>query len=77
MRQRCASLALSSLVIVTLSLSSFSFAAWLVLTAVISNSGSALKAGMWASRPQPLRILAPMMPTRIFSVAMIIFPYAA
>jgi hypothetical protein len=40
---------------------------------VISNSGSALKAGMWASRPQPLRILAPMMPTRIISVAMTIF----
>ncbi len=26
-----------------------------------------------ASRPQPLRILAPMMPTRIFSVAMMFF----
>ncbi len=40
----------------------------LVLTAVISNAESARKAGMWVSRPQPLRILAPMMPTRIFSV---------
>jgi len=30
--------------------------------------------GMWASRLQPLRILAPMMPTRIFSLAMTIFP---
>jgi hypothetical protein len=46
----------------------------LVLTAVIWNSGSALKAGMCASRAQPLRILAPMMPIRIFSVAMTIFP---
>jgi hypothetical protein len=27
--------------------------------------------------PQPLRILAPMMPTRIFFVAMMIFPYAS
>ena len=44
----------------------------LVLTAVTSKSGSALNAGMWASRPQPLRILAPMMPTRIFSIAMMI-----
>jgi hypothetical protein len=45
-----------------------------LLTAVISNSGSALKAGMWASRPQPLRTFAPMMPTRILSIAMMIFP---
>src|ERR1700722_10216720 len=28
---------------------------------------------MWASRPQPWRTFAPMMPTRIFPVAMIIF----
>src|SRR5258708_2123713 len=28
---------------------------------------------MWASRPQPLRTFAPMMPSRIFSVAMMIF----
>ena len=33
-----------------------------------------LNAGMWASCPQPLRILAPMMPTRILSVVMMIFP---
>jgi hypothetical protein len=41
----------------------------LVQTAVISKSGSTLKAGMWASRPQQLRTFAPMMPTRIFFVA--------
>jgi len=29
---------------------------------------------MWASRPQPSRILAAMMPTRIFSAALMIFP---
>ncbi len=39
----------------------------LVLTAVISKSGSARKAGMSASRPQPLRTFAPMMPTRILT----------
>ncbi|MGB6562262.1 MAG: hypothetical protein WBE69_06620, partial [Candidatus Binataceae bacterium] len=45
----------------------------LVQTAVIWNSGSALKAGMWASPPQPWRTFAPMIPTRSFSLAMMIF----
>jgi hypothetical protein len=32
-----------------------------------TRKGCKVSAGMWASRPQPLRILAPMMPTRIMS----------
>jgi hypothetical protein len=41
---------------------------------IVTLSLFALKAGMWASRPQPLRTFAPMTPTRILSVAMMIFP---